>query len=278
MDPAFLYKLPAGTSVFRATTISKGGRWYTLSLKDAYTYGENITEYVTTKELVLLNITSLSFHIDYMDRLSSLYPGKDHIGLDINKVKGLIPLGLIDLPSQIKNLNFIGINGSLDETKWDSILEYSSNNLLNRHRFSDHGLDTNFVSILEQIYGEKFHGYISPIQWPTKLHGYFFPRELCIFKLGNGVNEVTLHKRPTSGGANEDTNRFCNMIDTSNIDYNKIQESLNKEIEKTLSSNSVKIFWNSHTEEAYPPCNPVSELKVSGGKRYTRRKIRHLKN
>lgn len=270
MDPAFLYKLPTGTKIFRAATISKGGRWYTLSLEDAYTYGENITEFVTIKELVLLNITSLTFHIDYMDRVSSLYPANDYSGFDINKFKCLIPLGLIDLPSQMKNLNFLGSTANLDESKWDTVLEYLSNNLLNRHRLSDHSLDTNFATVLEQIYGGNFNGYISPIRWPTKLHGHLFPRELCIFNsVDTFIKEIAEHKRPTIGGNLDSiSNIQCKPFDFSTVDYNAIQEKMNTQI-KNILAKPLTLFWNSHTGEIYPSCK-----SVLGGKRYTRRKSR----
>lgn len=266
MDSPYLYKLPADTKLFRATTVKKEGRWYNLSLENAYTYGENITEYKTLQELKLINITSLTFHNDFMDRLSVLYPGEDYTGYDINKIKCLIPLGLIDLSVQQQQLGFTDNILSLNENMWNDKLEYLSKNLLNRHRLSDHNLDTNFVSILEKIYGEKFDGYISPISWPTKIHGYFFPRELCIFKL-EYLQEVTTYKRPSIGGS-VNTNIICNPLDFSKIDYDAIQLKMNKEMKEILSK-PINLFWNSHSEESFTSCKA---LTVKGGKRNTRKR------
>jgi hypothetical protein len=281
MNPPFLYKLASGTKIFRATTLSKKGRWYTLSLDDAYTYGENITEYITVNELTLLNVTSLTFHNDFLDRLSVLYPGDDYSGFDINKIKCLIPLGLTDLSSQMKNLNFLGNNSlNINETNWNNQLEYLSDNLLNRHRLSEHSLDANFVSVLEKIYGEHFNGYISPIRWPTKLHGHLFPRELCIFnKIDSFIKEVAEYKRPSVGGNLISKNNIvqCQPFDFSNVDYDAIQAKMSMQI-KDILAKPLNLFWNSHTGEIYSSCKPVSGLRSSGGKRSTRRKIRLLNN
>lgn len=282
MESPFLYKILAGTKIFRAKTINKEGRWYTLSLEDAYSYGENITEYTLLKDLKLINITSLTFHNDYMDRISVLYPGNDYSGYDINKMKCLIPLGLVDL--SLQSYEFTSIGGGkipINETLWNDRLEYLSKSLLNRHRLSEHSLDTNFVSILEKIYGDHFDGYISPIKWPTKIHGHLFPRELFTFKLEN-IKEESSHIRPVSGGGINNTIKIsCNMPDFSKIDYDSIQKNINKEI-KEIVSQPLLLFWNPHTEEAFTECKLVypslqaSDSNTGGKRTHTRKKNKNI--
>ena len=118
MEPAYSYKLPIGTSIFRATTIAKDGRWYTLSLEDAYTYGELITEYKTNKDLNLINISSLTFHNDFIDRLNVMFPGIDYSGISEEKIKCLMPLGLIDLETQKESMKMFGNDLNLKMDKF----------------------------------------------------------------------------------------------------------------------------------------------------------------
>ena len=118
MDPPYLYNLPIHTPLFRAATIAKEGRWYGLALEDAHTYGPRVTEYSTTKELRLLNIMSLTFHNDLMDRLLVKYPGPDHTGIDNDKLKCLIPLGLFDIITQRISCGHLQIAMPLNETQW----------------------------------------------------------------------------------------------------------------------------------------------------------------
>lgn len=256
MDPAYLYKLPSGTSIFRAKTIAKEGRWYALSLEDAYIYGNTVTEYSTTKELNLLNIMSLTFHYDFIDRLNTLYPGKDNIGIDIDKLKCLVPLGLIDIKSQKIESELFGLKLPINETRWNDILELTSLTLQNRHRLSEHTLDTHLVSILEKIYGSVYDGYISPLKWPTKIHGDFFPREACLFKLGNVKEEKEYTKSSASvGGA-----IIIPPISINMDIFRKYEES----IHEFIKENKFKPIWNPHTEDT----------NIYLKKRVTRRKKR----
>lgn len=265
MDSPFLYKLPAGSTIYRAKTINKEGRWYTLKLEDAYTYGEFITEYKTDRDFNLINITSLTFHYDYIDRLNVMFPGIEHSGFDIEKIKCLIPFGLIDLNSQQNGMSFLNSQINLNETGWNSIFEYISYNLQNRHRFSEHSLDTNMVDILEKIYGHVYDGYISPIRWPTKCHGGLFPRELCFFNLGNTIEHQT-HIRPQSGGM---VHASTVMPDMSKIDYSAINEKFS-EIIKTMP---ICRGWNSHTDDTGSSLHNHS----GGRRRKTRRRNKERK-
>jgi hypothetical protein len=264
MESPFLYKLPTGSTIFRAKTINKEGRWYALKLEDAYTYGENITEYKTVKDLNLINITSLTFHNDFIDRLNVLFPGEEHSGYDIDKIKCLIPFGLIDLQSQQTSMSLLNSHLNLHESGWNPIFEYLSHNINNRHRFSDHYLDTNLICVLEKIYGRVFDGYISPIKWPTKCHGGLFPRELCFFNLGN-VIEQREHKRPHSGGMYDNDSNKNKTPDMSKINYDAIKEQYANVIKSWPSY----IGWNSHTDDT-----DVSSCKMLGGHRRKTRKNR----
>lgn len=199
MEPAYSFILPAGTSIFRAKTINKEGRWYSFTLQDAYVYGELITEFVTNKDLKLINIMSFTFHDDFMDRLNVMFPGDDYSGINNEKLKCLIPLGLPDLQTQLEAIKHFRQDITINTETWNNKFDLLSKLMLNRHRFSIHELDTFLVSVLEKIYGSYFDGYISPLNWPTKLHGNLFHRELCTFKQG-AVNEVRTYTRPSRGG------------------------------------------------------------------------------
>ena len=157
MDPPYLYKLSQGTSLFRAKTIAKEGRWYALSLDDAYTYGSYATEYSTVKDLRLINIMSLTFQNDFMDRLTILYPGSDYSGMDRRRISCLITLGLFDIESQQTASNVMHIPISYNDDMWkDPLLQLNTSYMHHRNRYSEHGMDTHFVSVLEQIYGDIY--------------------------------------------------------------------------------------------------------------------------
>jgi len=242
MKPAYHYSLPSGTRIFRATTIDKEGRWYTLSLQDAYTYGENITEYSTIKELNLLNIGSLTFHNDFIDRLNVLYPDSRHTGLHSDKVRCLIPLGLADIHSQELGIHLLNANMPMNISEWNPILDYSSKIMMNRHRLSEHSLDTNLVKVLEQIYGNYYDGYISPFEWPTKIHGRYFPKELCIFKIKDTIKEETTYKRPLAGGTGQ-------IKDVEFVPLN-LNIAHDKFIKSDEPMGPPRLFWNPHTDDS----------------------------
>ncbi len=246
MESPYQYTLPSGSKLFRAVTVAKSGRWYSLSLEDSYTYGQKITEYSTTKELKLLNITSLSFHTDFIDRLNIMYPGIDNTGFDIDKIKCFIPLGLVDLQSQVLSLSLLNCQMPINTMNWDIKCELTSMNLLNRHRLSDHALDTHLVSILEKIYGNYYDGYISPIKWPTKLHGGFFPRELCLFKVPNDVKEEKEHIRPqTAGSLTNPSQKFIKPLTIDEAYFRNLEHGF-------LTSEKQYVFkplWNPHTQD-----------------------------
>lgn len=276
MEPAYLYILPVNMPIFRAYTINKHGRWYALSLDDAYGYGPKVTEYKTKKELKLLNITSLTFHYDLIDRLNVLFPGQNFTGYDENKLKCLLPLGLIDYNSQKEILNTLNIQIPIpQQNNLTPIEELLLQNMQNRPRLSEHSLDTFFVSVLEHIYGNHFDGYISPIKWPSKIHNGFFPREMFVFN-NNEIEEVKEHLKaapPTPGGgafrnndvikhADEKINFIKIKIDKNAI--KKISDKINKELN---SLPPPTLFWNPHTEDK----NTI----VKGGKRNKTRKAKN---
>ena len=254
-----MIKIPAGTHVYRAQTVAKEGRWFTLSLQDAFTYGSNITEYETIRDLTMINLMSLTFHLDFMDRLNAIYPGLDHTGYDADKIKCLIPLGLVDLDTQQQALNLMGSGQQLNDQRWSIVHDYTSRLMLNRHRFSAHSIDTHMVTVMENIYGSYYDGYVSPIRWPTKMHGDFFPRELFCFKLGN-VREVQAHQRPPQAGGYNSikpiTNNFIPLWNPHTDEglptkeFKFTPETL--ELIKKATSNKFTPLWNPHTDEGLP--------------------------
>lgn len=303
MEPAYLYKLPSDTPIFRGKTVAKEGRWYALALDDAYTYGSLVTEYSTTKELRLLNIMSLTFHNDFMDRLMVLYPGKDYSGIDNDKMKCLIALGLFDIDIQrVSYCTVFQANPEWKDSTWNLSREWAVKMLHNRHRYSEHINDTVFVSVLERIYGEHYDGYIAPLCWATKMHGDFFPRELCLFKMGN-VKEEREHVKPEPvviGGMvpllNSSTSKSSKSIDTEDNTFMEFPEDIGitrgmmRDLHRHFKEHPFQPTWNSHAESPIPPNSSLKPLssntihvpsvsshngKKLGGKRMTRKKARH---
>jgi len=244
MDSPFLYKMKLHTPLFRAKTVAKEGRWYALSVEDAYSYGTHITEYSTIKELRLINIMSITFHNDFMDRLMLLYPGEGYKGIDINKLKCLIPLGLIDINTQRIACNMLRFDAPINESSWNSELQWNVDMIHNRHRFSEHSLDTHLVSVLEQIYGDIYDGYISPIKWATKIHGNYFPREVCCFRLGN-TKEEREHLRPNVGMLGGAYPLHPIAIPKTL----RLSDTLVKSLESNENKQGLHLFWNPHTED-----------------------------
>lgn len=254
MDCVYSYILPENTSIFRATTKAKEGRWFTLDLESAYTYGENITEYKTIKSLNLINITSLTFHLDFIDRLNILFTGSDYTGFSIEKIKCLIPLGLVNFDTQQEMLKRLGVKIEPNTKDWDSILDLLNKLMLNRHRFSEHSLDSFFIETLEKIYGNVFDGMISSIRLPSILHGGLFPRELCIFKYGT-VKEINSYTRPHSLSGGFKTNNI-------KIDEEHFRKT-EREFLKSSKEFKFKPLWNPHTEDTIPNKSKTRKLRIS---------------
>ncbi len=264
--------MPIGTRLFRASTIAKEGRWYNLNLNDAYTYGEDITEYSTIKELNLLNVMSLTFHNDFVDRLNVMYPGFNNTGFDEEKIKCLIPFGLLNKSMQQKGLNIFGINIGQNNSPMNIISDYMGELLQDRNRISIHSLDTELTQVLEKIYGKYYDGFISPLKWPTKIHPGsqgFFPQELCFFKLGN-VKEENQHKRPAAGGGN--INSITNINFTINTD--KIRQ-IEKEYDEQSKKTKFIPLWNPHTEDVIPDSAFVKHTNTIKSIRKTRKSTKN---
>ena len=175
-------------------------------------------------------------------RLNVLFPGHNHIGISEEKLKCLVPLGLIDLETQKESFNMLGNVLNLNMDKWNNNIEFLSKLMLNRHRFSTLELDTYLISVLETIYGSQYDGSISPIRWPTKVHGNLFPRELCIFQYGC-VSEIQTHKRPHIGGGEKMPNKI-NEFKFDKERFDKIMKEFDDEIHK----HKFEPLWNPHNE------------------------------
>jgi hypothetical protein len=245
MEPSYVYNLPVGSHIFRATTINKKGRWFCLSLEDAYTYGETITEYATKRDLKLINVMSLTFHLDFIDRLNVFYPGAANSGFDLDKLKCLIPFGLVDLKYQTEALRLLKIDKTLDTRHWNDLLDLISAQMFDRHRFSEHGIDTHMTTVVEKIYGKHFEGFISPLRWPTKMHGHLFPRELCIFDTENILEEINIIKRPHAGGGESLEHISIPTDEEIDAEFKKHEQTLLQ----SLNEYKFVPLWNKHADE-----------------------------
>jgi hypothetical protein len=210
MEPAYLYKLPPNSHIFRATNKSSTGRWYSFSVEEVIMYGNEVTEYSTTKEYRFVNIMSLTFHNDFMDRIMTMFPGSDNDGFDPNKLACVLPLGLFDVHSQpyLHNTFYIGKKLEIQQADWDDKREWCSQMLHHRQRYSEHGIDTHFTQVMQTIYGGVYDGFIAPLKWPTQLFDDYkksalYPREICFFNIPPLKTEMIYQmKPPILGGGN----------------------------------------------------------------------------
>lgn len=245
MEPAYLYKLPPNTHIFRATGQSPLGRWYSLSVEEVIMYGRQVTEFSTLKEYRLVNIMSLTFHNDFMDRIMTMFPGSDNDGFDPHKIACALPIGLFDVYSQpyLHNTFYIGKQLEIQTTDWDDKKQWCSQMLHQRQRYSEHKIDTHFTQVMEKIYGSAYDGFIAPLKWPTQMHDgqcRLFPREICFFNIPSLKTELIYQMNlPSSGGTRTTTN---------NQQINNLPENIVVNIGKYI-----RPIWNPYNESPIPP-------------------------
>ena len=178
--------LERGKKVYRAFNannskiFSTDPIWFVETLEEAVHYGTTIREYTFKHPVKLLNPMCGYFQNDYINKLSTLYPGTNGIGFDEDKIKAAIPFGLPNFDVQIEYL----VNQRIQIRKpsvWDFKRESCVQFINNKHRYSEFSRDVFMINILKALYASEFHGFMTNIRWPSKLHDGFFNREICIF-------------------------------------------------------------------------------------------------
>jgi len=162
------------------SSLSSGPVWFTHTLDEAKVYGKYAIEYELVQDVVLLNPINANFHNDYLSKLNNLYTGTANNGVDENKIQASLPFGLPNYDAQVRYLRSKNVK-LIDVKEWNVRHDHAIEFIHNKHRYSDFSRDIFLVTNLKTLYGDKYHGYMTNIMWPSKLHDGFFGRELCLF-------------------------------------------------------------------------------------------------
>lgn len=186
--PLFTYVIPGNETIFKGMDVKvfdikyDQPCWYSENMETAKKYGKYVHEIKTTTEIKLINLTSQFFHMFLKDNLNLRFRGNNNNGIDINKLKLLLPLGLPDLNSQVQYIkNFIPNNHLNNCKPPQPQLEPYISVFDRHHRYSNSQYDLELIKTLAHIFGSEFDGYISPIDWPSCFHNGLFHNEICLF-------------------------------------------------------------------------------------------------
>lgn len=207
----FGYKFEKNTPLYRCADKEidigkKGTAWYSLDIDEASTgkYGNYIYTFKTSKPLKLINLSSILFRQHFLDQVNLRFAGKENQDDDelLYKVCTLLSAGIPDFETQIdvvkkyvNTLNPPALPCTFSEVNQPNI--NSKLQFLGRyfggHRYSDMNVDKCLATLLEEIYGNIFHGYIVPMKWPSCWHR-FFPPEVCLFNAVDNTRFIKLTK------------------------------------------------------------------------------------
>lgn len=196
----FAEKLRSDTIIHRGlscaydTTYNKPS-WFSFDFNDAKEYGSQIHTFKTKRELKLINLQSLLFHMDFTDRINKKYGVGDQTGM-----LALASIGLPSLKAQQAVLTHQP--GECGNPRAKSIIDAEYYNGSHRYSFKigDEMVDTYLVNELIEFY-PNFDGYIIPRDWPSCFHSGFFHKEICLFKPRNLI--VSLNSIKIKGGSSK---------------------------------------------------------------------------
>jgi hypothetical protein len=195
--------------------------WFTSSkeIGSFEQYYNHIYQVSLQPKTKLINITSILFHADLMNKILL------NVNDPIQRDSLLLPLGIPDIEYQKETIRklkelYEKIPGS------ETIVNFLNSALTNlpiintiklfgnHHRFSIENIDSNLVNFIKQMYPE-YDGIISPVNWPSCFHNNDFPMELCIFnpkKICTLQRKIKGGKKKKGGSKNEknveNPNRF----------------------------------------------------------------------
>jgi hypothetical protein len=201
------YTLPANETIYKGMNedafnmkFSKPA-WFSQKKDTSAQYGMYLHQFVTSRPLKLINVSSPFFQSTFMDFLNDYY--RTHDDAYDEKMKYLAPLGLPDEESQQRYLAHHGCYPKLNPLQRDAYRDIAF--FYNRHRYSRDDMDYDLAKFLQQIHLQyKFDGYIAPCIWPSKYH-VRFSDEICIFNLANAncLVHVQTERLLVSGGSKE---------------------------------------------------------------------------
>lgn len=189
LPPTEMYK---GMSCDHDPTYNKPC-WLSFTYEDAQQYDERVHKYKTKRELKLINLQSLFFHMDFTDKINKKYGGRNEQAL-----LALASIGLPSLKAQQAILTHQPGNCDNPHDKTQIQAEY----LNGKHRYSfdigDAKIDNFLVEELIVFY-PQYEGYIIPNEWPSCFHEGNFHKEICIFKPRNALVYIDSNKRIRGG-------------------------------------------------------------------------------
>lgn len=186
----FEYTLPHDSTLFRGLYgVSEYNKshneisWFTFDKNKASTYAKNNGIVCTFKPLKqpikLVHITSMFFRMHFIDQINLRYIKNADTKIPIFSAIGFPSLDLvqyvINKHLQYKPANSCSGNSS-EASEIKLFAEY-----LGGHRLSESTIDKLFADAMEIVYGDRFDGYISIMNWHT-CHHNTFPPEVCLFK------------------------------------------------------------------------------------------------
>jgi len=229
MDSLFI-TLPKDTFLFRAKTPENMllGNWFGLSIEEVRGYGTHIGKFKINRDLKFINISSLQFFNNFSDLLNLRLHAPTINETNNQKAQLLFPIGLFGYESQKKLLlNMIPSKVTDENTNID--VEESLPFFNNKSRVSIHSIDDNFAKTVNIFYNTLSDGFISPLNWPSKIENGFMLKELYIFN----ISDITLETEfdlPTIGGNLDTTDNTqpIKIILPMSIPQDKIDAAFNK--------------------------------------------------
>ncbi len=171
--------IPKGYKLYRSFTDDKKkiGNWFGFEASTTYGYGDKTAEFITTRDLKILDISKKEFYDNYTkDMIRYINDGHN-----ISKASALFPIGFDD-KSLYKEYaqKIIGLDASQFQFNPDlhiiSNLEFS-----NRSRCSVHQFDEIFVKIVRDLYSSFCDGFGCSLNFPDTIRNGFQHPEIMVF-------------------------------------------------------------------------------------------------
>jgi len=187
---SFTIIIPITFNLYHATeqqtfTMINKPMWFAHEPKRAEAYATNILKFNPRRELKLIDISNQIFHMDFIAKVNNASAPL----ISTSRFDSLIPLGLPDLVSQLKTIDYQqnGIYpGATNDDKMLKAIETFAPLFGNKHRFSQLNSTSNhtdhvMVDTLFKLY-PNYDGYTCLNFWPSYHHGGFMIPETCLFK------------------------------------------------------------------------------------------------
>jgi hypothetical protein len=179
--------------------------WFAIKENDAILYGKHVIKYQVLQDVTLFDPMTQAFQTEYIRTLNMKYTGINDDGVDIRKFKAALPFGLPCHKSQVDLLTALSIPIP-NPDKWSIQHDIAANFINNKHRYSEISQDISMVSVLNEIFGTMYDGYITRLKWPTKLHNGMFMKE--VFKPNGKLSQIS----PVSKGGKKQKGGFPNKL------------------------------------------------------------------